>query len=314
MAQGRGNNANTARYANEGAPLSREEIRRKHDMKRKRRRKRKRVLTYVLLLLILAGVGVALSLTVFFNIETVEVKGNSYTYYTDEQIIQSANISIGSNMFLANTSAACERIEKENPYVSKATVVRRIPDKVIINIQEASASYVMECGQAYVLLSDSAKVLEQVTELPQGITVIKGAAAKSAVVGSEVEFENEDVMVTVKSFIAACQNAGLENITSVDVSNLSEISAVYDGRITLVIGAPTSLNKKLPLANEIIKRVEQDTPGQYGSIDLSILNKGYFKKTDAPETTAAAETTTASAETTAAQETTQTADGESQAE
>ncbi|MCR4926252.1 MAG: FtsQ-type POTRA domain-containing protein [Clostridiales bacterium] len=294
----------TARYNNEKAPLSRDEMRRLHALKKKKQKKRKRLLTYVLLLMVIVGIGVALSLTVFFRISTIEVSGNDGNYYTDEQILESSNISVGDNLFLVNSFKATQTIEKINPYIGKAVIRKRIPDKIIISVTETQPTYAVQYGDVYILVSDQSKVLEQVTEKPENLTMLTGANVKSAQVGTEIIFDNSETMAAVKSFIDACATADLTGITSVDVSNLNDMSAVYDGRIRIVIGSPTSLNKKLPLAKEVIMREEKDTPGQFGSVDMTVLNKAYYKQLDSLEPTQPAQEQTTAETTSAAEKTT----------
>lgn len=273
---------NTMRYTNEQPPLSRDEMRKIHTEKKKRKKKRKRILTYIFLLLSIVGVGVALSLTVFFKVNEIQIKGNSFERYTDEDIAASSGISVGDNLFLLNSSEIKRSIERLNPYIGSAQIIKKPPYKVVISITETKPAFAIANGKSYILISDQAKMLETVAQKPEGIALLKGINIGSGNMGTQIVLDNEQTLNIVKELISVCEQSGLKGITSLDVSNTSDIYAVYDGRIAIHIGAPTNLSKKLPLAREIIAKEEKNTPGQYGEINLTVLNKGFFKKTQEP--------------------------------
>ena len=73
------------------------EIQRDTSARRKRRRNRMRPLYGLLVSALVIGVGVALSMTVFFNIDTIEIDGDAPDY-TAEEIAQASGVHTGDNM------------------------------------------------------------------------------------------------------------------------------------------------------------------------------------------------------------------------
>lgn len=72
--------------------------------RRRKRKKRSYTLYYLLLLFFVLISGITLSVTVFFNIETIEVTGNKL--HSSEEIIQQSGIEKGNNLFRINPEKA----------------------------------------------------------------------------------------------------------------------------------------------------------------------------------------------------------------
>ncbi len=106
-----------------------------------RRRRRGRGLGGALLrLLCLLALGAALyfGATVFFQVETVAVSGNSR--YTQEQIVQAAGIQTGDNLFRMNKNRMIQDVLQKLPYIETLTIRRSYPNAVIIQVQEWAAA------------------------------------------------------------------------------------------------------------------------------------------------------------------------------
>lgn len=106
----------------------------------KRKRKRGKGRLGPLFKLLCAGaVAVALTMgaTVFFQVETVAVTGNSR--YSQEEIIKATGIQTGDNLFRMNKFQIAHQVLQDLPYVEEVTIRRSLPSTIVITVKEWDA-------------------------------------------------------------------------------------------------------------------------------------------------------------------------------
>lgn len=106
----------------------------------KRKRKRGNGRLGPLFKLLCAGaVAVALTMgaTVFFQVETVAVTGNSR--YSQEEIIKATGIQTGDNLFRMNKYQIAHQVLQGLPYVEELTIRRALPSTIVITVKEWDA-------------------------------------------------------------------------------------------------------------------------------------------------------------------------------
>ena len=139
------------------------EKRRAYLEKRKRKVQRNRRILAVSVTVVLAMLAViVLSLTVFFKVDTIKILGDNI--YDESQILNESGLKKGDNLFMSNTDAAKQRIEKNLPYISSAVIKRKFPSSIIIEITGTQASCCFKCTNGTAVADSSLKVLELVSE------------------------------------------------------------------------------------------------------------------------------------------------------
>lgn len=106
----------------------------------KRKRKRGKGRLGPLFKLLCAGaVAVALTMgaTVFFQVETVAVTGNSR--YSQEEIIKATGIQTGDNLFRMNKFQIAHQVLQGLPYVEELTIRRALPSTIVLTVKEWDA-------------------------------------------------------------------------------------------------------------------------------------------------------------------------------
>lgn len=290
--------------------LSRDEQRRAQQLRVQKKRRRRKLLLFAVLFLLILGVGTVLILFVFFHITGFEVQGNSR--YTAEEVIGASGIAEGENLFLCNTEKAAARITEKLPYVESVSIERRLPDKLVITVEEAQLKLAVQQGNSYLILTGSGKVLEiGATELPEGAVLLKGVRVKSATPGQQASFPPETTAQTqtesgdqtqettqpqapvqsasktvLDHLLQAVQQAGFSGITQIDLTDPEDIRLTYQGRIELLLGEDDGLAQKLSLGMEVIAREEENNPEPKGILNLTIPKKAFFRETVEPETKA----------------------------
>lgn len=281
-------------------PRSRDEIRRAQQLRAQKKRRRKKAALCLALFLLILCVGAVLAFTVFFHISDYEIKGNSR--YTAQEIADASGIAKGENLFLCKTEQAAARIQEKLPYVESVSIKRKLPDKLIITVQETQLKLAVQQGNSYLILTGGGKVLEiGAAELPDGAALLKGVAVKSASPGKEAIFPTQAQEETARDgqgasqspektvlehVLQAAQQAGLTGITQIDLTDLEDIRVTYQGRMELLLGEDEQLAQKMGLGLEVIARQDADGTKKKGSINLTISKKAFFsEKIDPVETT-----------------------------
>lgn len=101
--------------------------------KKKKRKKKAKVVFFTLFFILILLTLAILSITVFFNADTITIKGN--THYSDQKILEQGGLEVGQNMFLLDKFEVIEKMEKL-PYVKSVTINRKLPSALEITIVE----------------------------------------------------------------------------------------------------------------------------------------------------------------------------------
>lgn len=149
---------------------------------RRRRRGRGRLGPLFKLLCVLAViVALTMGATVFFQVETVVVSGNSR--YTEEEVVRATGIQVGDNLYRMNKNQIADKVLRELPYTRDLRIRRSLPSTIIITMTEWEA-------------------VARVKAPPAG-TQVSAAAAESAPEGDGSSQENapevasEDWLISV---------------------------------------------------------------------------------------------------------------------
>lgn len=223
--------------------LTHAQKRQKDNKKRKKRNKFRKALIWFVVIIAFVATGTVLSLTVFFQIDTIEVKGE--TNYELDEILAQCTIDKGENLFLSDTQTAKQMLEKNLPYIYNAEIKRKLPYTIEIQITTAQPAYsIMNEDETYILLDDRFKVLEENSEKAQGITILK-AETENAAAGMTIMFKDSDVGDCLSKLAKAVNENNFKEITAIYCNNISDNYVVYDGRIEFKLGNCDNLEKKI---------------------------------------------------------------------
>ena len=285
----------TGQAQGERQPMSANEKRRLHNELRKKQRRRKQILTYIAMGLAVVMIAGILSLTVFFQINEITVKGDSP--YTEEQIIGASGISLGENIIRCGADKVSDYLSKSLPYISSATVERSASGKVVITVKKAVPEWSFLNGEQAVIIDKTGKVLEiGLPEAALEATIVQGATVTYAVPGEEIILSEDLPLSFVKELGSAFDEAGINLLTTVNLSDTDYIQALYDGRYKLIIGSTSGIDVKLALAAKVIDRENEIDPNQYATLDLTVDNKVYFRPEENPDSYSGGEEATSAPE------------------
>ena len=243
----------------------------RHNRKRKRGRRR-----FGLLFKLLCGAALVaaatLGATVFFQVETIAVVGNSR--YTAQEVIDASGVQIGDNLFQMNKNQISQQILQRLPYVGEVSPQRGLPSTLTIQVTEISAAaqvevYQDDSAQAEPaaedgsgdsgegdgsqtegeeaqtladqpwLISASGKLLEVAPE-GSGALSVTGLTVLAPQAGTmlAVPQEQQSRLATLKELLSALEAAGeLDQVSSIDLTHSTWVGMRYrenfDARLPL---------------------------------------------------------------------------------
>lgn len=247
---------------------SRNERVRSSTEKRKKDTKIKNALI-VTLLFTGAACMIALLCVVILKINTIEVVNTDR--YTETQVIEAAGIKKGSSMLFLNVEKINKKIEKALPYTQNVKTERKWPDKITIKTETAVATFAVDTGKGYILLSDSCKVLETSAEfLVSTAAPLKGVSIEKCNPGEQIKLGGNVSTEDLISLITALRDSDIGNITSLDLSEESCVVLVIDHRIEVELGSLSQADEKLlKFAGKVIEETEKTDSAHEIIIDLT---------------------------------------------
>lgn len=226
-----------------------------------RKKKKNNSATGILVFLFAAAVFLLLSTTVFFNVEHITVSGASN--YTADEIIEASGIKAGDNLVRTSTDKCAEQIESRLVYIENAKVTRSFPSTLVITVEASVPAANFICDDYILLISGGGKVLDKIQEEKAGLLDFTGTDPMPDLIpGAMFKSSDEHKDNAVKKLMEYFAANGSENITSVDVTDRSEISYTYDNRITVKLGSINDLEYKMKFSEEIITtKIGEKTEG-----------------------------------------------------
>lgn len=249
----------------------------------------RRILITAAILVMVIAIGVILSFTVLFKTEKIAVEGCSYYY--DDQIVSYSNVSLQQNIFIAKMNSTPEEIVKNFAYVEDARVNFSIPDTIVITITDAVPAYYMTEGNNFLLVSAKGRVLERTDQKPGELPELICGEVSGTEVGSYIKFDDPAVPELLGSVAKSLADNQFTGVVGFDVTNTTEITIDYEGRIKINLGFSEDLDYKLRTAQAIIdKKLDPNHTGEiYGTLDVSTCAKNkisrYVPAASVPQTT-----------------------------
>lgn len=234
--------------------------------RRRQRSKRKYTLYYFLALILMFCIGIALSLTVFFKIVTIEITG--IERYAKGELIETAQIKPGENLFRIDAQATSEKLIQKYPYIAQVRVQRVLPDAVYLHIKEAQPKAVIENEDGFLILDEQGRVLETgIPILPEGYFRVIGFEAEGLSAGDYLPIQELDKFRLLMTLEDCIKTNGLSNISLIDVSSLIDIRLLYDGRVVIELGGSMDIDYKIRAAKSVVDL--SVTPQTVGLLDVS---------------------------------------------
>lgn len=227
------------------------------------------------LMFIVVIVAIIFVMSVFFRVSDIEVTGN--THYTDEEIIRAIDIEQGDNLFFFDRFVAISRVFAKLPYIEEVTVVRKLPNKVTIEVVESTALAYIKLGDEKWTLDHNCKVLGKAAdgETDQLIQV-DGIDPGTLLIGEQLTTAdgNTAIVEQLAEILYQIQERGLTSyISLVDITDTSDVRLNYGGRYTVKLGNSSDIEYKFGMLVNVVGKLGAE---DIGLIDLSDGSTAHF--------------------------------------
>ena len=234
--------------------------------------------------------AVVLGMSVFFKVKTITVAGAET--YSAWAISEASGISEGDSLLTFSKAKASAKIQASLSYVDDVRIGIKLPDTVIIYIEEMDVAYAVESTQGdWWLINSSGRVVEQITANEArnhtqvlGVLLEDPEVGNSAVAANEVPQETlasgEPVPLSVtgeQRLSSALQilkaleaNDIVGQAASVDVSDLEDVALWYGSRYEVLLGSTERMEYKIACMNDAILELSEY---QSGILDISFTYK-----------------------------------------
>lgn len=220
------------------------------------------------LMFALAIVAAIFVMSVLFRVSDIQVKGN--VHYTAEEIIRASAIEEGDNLFFFDRIAAISRALAKLPYIEDVAVERRLPNKVIITVEESTALAYLELGEEQWTLDHRCKVLGKAAEgETETLIPVVGIRPGTLMIGEQMETEDQDLELVeyLAAVLDQIEARGLtEEVNEIDFSDPHSPEFGYLDKYTVVIGREDGLEHKFGMFVTVLEKLKA---GDVGVIDVS---------------------------------------------
>lgn len=219
---------------------------------RPRRRRRNLSLYYLMIISVCVIIFLILARTVLFRINEYDISGNSI--YSDEQILEAGGLRYGRNLYGINLERTAEKIRKNLIYIEDVSLRRKLPDRFIVEVTEARAFACCEYESRYAIITKTGRYLEtEQLGARAGLIQVKGMELTNVALGEDFESRDETKKVIILELMEAISEICDGKITEIDITDRTNITMVYDGRITVEFGSSMDYEYKLRYITAIIE-------------------------------------------------------------
>lgn len=228
--------------------------------KRMRRRRRLMPIYVVSVLLLTTCLGFSLAMTLFFNLASIIVSGEA-PQYSAEEIAAASGISKGDNLLRLDVKKLEKEIESEMIYIESASVTKKYPDAVVIDVKACRESYNIYFDNGILVTSESGKIITNSAEAGGNLPIIYGFNPNVLTPGLHASSSDETKNDIFQTFTEVMSEEMSVPITSIDMSDKYNIVVVFDGRIEFSLGNWNEIPYKITLAEAVIDMLGSDKEG-----------------------------------------------------
>lgn len=243
--------------------------------KKKKNTKTHKFVKFIILLGLFIGGILSILLSPLFDIKEITVENNEQI--GTEQIVNLSRIEIGNNMFKINKMESIKNI-KTNAYIDNVKIKRKLPDKIVLYIEERHATFQVEIGTGYAYMNNQGYILE-FSDTKIEVPIIEGIT-ENIEVGNRIIDNDLQKLEQVLKIVKAASSKKIANLISkIDITNKDEYILVLEteGK-TAYIGDVSNIDTKMAYIKDCIER-EKDKKGKiFVNVDLNKKKDPYFRE------------------------------------
>ena len=234
--------------------------------------------------------ALVLGMSVFFKVQTISVIGADV--YSEWTVREKSGINIGDNLLTFGRTKASGQIIANLPYVKSARIGIKLPDTVIIEIEEEAVVYsIQDQDGVWWLINSDGKVVEQTNAQTArthtqvlGVTLYQPQPSEPGVATEDAPTETNEAGEVLPALVTGAQrlNAALKilqalelndivgDAASVDVSQLQDIILWYGTQYQVNLGSINNAQHDIAYKITYMKNaILQMSDYQTGILDVS---------------------------------------------
>jgi len=235
----------------------------------------KRILKILLNSLIVAFVVGLVYLIVFrtslFTVKNIIVNGHVEVAY--EEIVNSAGIDIGQNIFSVNSKAVIQNLQGHS-WIGDAVVRKEYPNTVNLEIIERKPLVVLEYASNYLVLDRELIVLEAGAN-ERELYIINGIAFQNFSIGNEIDVDDEYILRNTIDLIELIEKSHMSFMPMINVGDDS-IELKISERMFAKFGSGEDIEKKFNNFLDVYEDLTKNGTDS-GLIDLRFKGSPIFK-------------------------------------
>ncbi|MCL2163138.1 MAG: FtsQ-type POTRA domain-containing protein [Oscillospiraceae bacterium] len=254
----------------------------------------KRVVRTLIITFIFLFLLVALAYSPLFSISGIDITG--VQYYSKRQIVENSGLVIGQNGFMAlsgkgvlnyfslRCTEAEESIVESSPYVKKVYAKYKLPDRIVIEIEERSRSVIIPYQDLGLLVDEEGYVIDIIRDYQDfGLPVVKGVEFDGYSLGKRLVVKNEQHLDMVITLVSALRQSDRDSdgegfltyvVSLMDISDLKNIKLFIGNEFVVNLGDGKDIHYRISALKEIYFRGLSE--GEKGLIDFTVGDRPVF--------------------------------------
>ncbi len=237
----------------------------------------KGIIKWTILLSALVASFIYFMMSPLFNLTEIQVNNNEKI--NTDTIISLSNLTIGENIYKTSISKIRENI-KQNAYIENVQIKRKLPNKILITVQERKTTYNLEYVNSFVYINNQGYILE-ISQDKLEVPIIEGytTSEENIIVGNRLDDEDLERLGTVLKIMKSADAHEISNlITKINISDKQNYIIILDGeKKTVYLGDASNLSERMPYLKAILAE-ERGVEGEiFINGDLNKTN-AYFRR------------------------------------
>ena len=258
-------------------PPEREETIGRVQTARRRHRAGNYMIYYVLLGMILTIVFVTLSMTVFFNINTINVSGSEV--YSSDQILASVDAKSGDNLLRLNTEKIAKNALARLTAADSVDVTRHFPDQLDVSVTDGVPALQVSMNGQFYRFTEKGRLIAVSDTAAVDAPIVVGPDPSALSVGQYMDSLSSEAQATFsvwKTVWDVLYNYSIADISAMDLSDEINIRLYYQNRIEIRVGTLTEMDEKIATLKAVLYESGSIGVDETGSIDLTNPDRVYF--------------------------------------
>ncbi|WP_165442918.1 cell division protein FtsQ/DivIB [Senegalia massiliensis] len=227
----------------------------KYKVDKKIKKKRVLVMTMIILLLISLLFFILFTQTTLFHIKNIDIKGKSEL--EDEKIILASGIVKGENIFKINKKTIVENLTN-HPYIKAAKVDMKLPDTVVVNIQERREVIVYNNNGNYIYIDKEGFVLNTLSKLKnKNIPLLETTQSIEYELNKKINFKNNNYISEVLKLLNNYNKEEYSYEISKIIEQEKNTTLVLNSGINVALDGLNDIKYKLEFIEKIVKDLDE---------------------------------------------------------